>query len=402
MRIGFFTDTYLPAIHGVAISIESFRKALESMGHEVYIYAPEAPGYKDTNPNVFRFKSKRIIKNPEMRFAFDFLPVGRSLREVSRFKLDIVHAHTPFGLGFLAKYISERQLVPLIYTHHTHYPEYAKVYLKEKIFLPYLAKIYTAWFSNLSHAIIAPSLKMKKLLQDYGVRKNVPIHILPTGIDLKIFKKSEKNRLALRKKLNISSKTKILISVSRIGKEKNQEFLLKAFAEILKNKDDVLFLMVGGGPFLEKLKKIAQNLKVSNRVIFTGRVPSKEVPSYYSASDIFVFASLTDTQGIVILEALSCGLPVVALKDDAFSDVVSDGKNGFLVKQDVPKMFAKKIISLLENPSLCKRFSADGVKTAGKFSDKNLAENLIKIYKTQIKEFYKQGSLKKNTFSVNF
>ena len=384
MRIGFFTDSYLPAVHGVEISIESFRKALEAMGHEVYIYAPESPGYKDTNPRVFRFKSKRVLRNPEMRFAIDFLPVGHSFKEISRFKLDIAHAHSPFGLGFLAKYISERQLIPLIYTHHTHYPEYTKIYLKEKIFLPYLAKIYTAWFSNLSHAIIAPSPKMKKLLRDYGVKKSVPINILPTGIDLEIFQKSLKNRQTLRKKLKISSETKVILSVSRIAKEKNIEFLLKAFVEILNKKKDILFLLVGGGPFLEQAKKMAQNLKIDKNIIFTGNVPSKEVPSYYQASDVFVFASLTDTQGIVLLEALSCGLPIVALKDDAFTGVVLNHKNGFLVSKHTPRVFAKKVINLLDDALLYKKFSDAATKIVEKFSDKNLAKDLIEIYKAQI------------------
>lgn len=388
MRIGFFTDTYLPVIHGVGVSIETSRKVLEAMGHQVFIYAPESPGYKDKNPNVFRFKSVRVIKKPEMRYAFNFLPVGRNFRKISRFKLDIAHAHTPFGLGLLAKYISERQLIPLIYTHHTHYPEYAKFYLKEDVLLPYLAKIYSTWFSNISDAVIAPSLKIKKLLLSYGVKKKIPIHILPTGIDLKIFKKSPKSGQALRKKLKISPETKILISVGRIGEEKNLEFLIKGFAEVLKGRNDVLLLMVGDGPFLKQLKKIAQNLKIAQSIIFTGKVPYQKIPAFYQSADVSLFTSLTDTQGIVILEALSCGLPVIALKDDAFADVIVDNKNGFLVKRQLPKLFAQKIITLLDNPFLYKKFSIRAVKTAQDFSEKNAAKKLIEIYKTQIEKHY--------------
>ena len=388
MRIGFFTDSYLPALHGVEISIESFRKTLESMGHEVYVYAPEAPGYKDKNPNVFRFRSKRVIKNPEMRFAFDFLPVGHSFMEITRFKLDIVHAHTPFGLGFLAKFLSERQLIPLIYTHHTHYPEYTKIYFKEKVLLPYLAQVYTTWFSNISHAVIAPSLKMKRLLKNYGVKSKIPVYVMPTGVDLNVFKRSEKSRQALRKKLKISPETKVLLSVSRIGKEKNIEFLLKAFAEISEKEDNVLFLIVGDGPFLEQLKKIAQRLRIEQNIIFAGRVPSQKVAAFYQAADIFLFASLTDTQGIVLLEALASGLPTVVLKDDAFSGVVLDHKNGFLVSPKTSKIFAKRVTTLLEDQELYKEFSDTAIRTANKFSNKRSAENLIEIYNTQIKKFY--------------
>ncbi len=388
MRIGFFTDTYLPVVHGVGVSIETSRKALEKMGHQVFIYAPKSPGYKDKNPNVFRFKSVRVIKKPEMRYAFNFLPVGRNFRKISHFKLDVVHAHTPFGLGLLAKYISERQLIPLIYTHHTHYPEYAKFYLKEEVLLPYLAKVYSTWFSNISDAVIAPSFKIEKLLLSYGVKKKTSIHVLPTGIDLKIFKKSLKSGEALRKKLKISPEAKVLISVGRIGEEKNVEFLIKGFAEVLKKRKDILLLMVGDGPFLKELKKTAQNLKIAQSIMFTGKVPRQKIPAFYQSADVFLFASLTDTQGIVILEALACGLPVIALKDDAFADVIVNNKNGFLVKQHSPKLFAQKIITLLDNLSLYEKFSIRAVKTAQNFSEKNVAKKLIEIYKTQIEKRY--------------
>ncbi len=388
MRVGFFTDTYLPVIHGVEVSIETSRKALEAMGHQVFIYAPKSPGYKDKNPNVFRFRSVRVIKKPEMRYAFNFLPVGRSFRKISHFKLDVAHAHTPFGLGLLAKYISERQLIPLIYTHHTHYPEYAKFYLKEEVLLPYLAKVYSTWFSNISGAVIAPSLKIKKLLLSYGVKKKTPIYVLPTGIDLKIFKKSLKSGQALRKKLKIPPEAKVLISVGRIGKEKNVEFLIKGFAEALKKRKDILLLMVGDGPFLKELKKIAQNLKIAQSIIFTGKVPRQKIPAFYQSADVFLFASLADTQGIVILEALACGLPVISLKDDALANVIVNNKNGFFVKQHSSKSFAQKIITLLDDLSLYKKFSARAVKTARKFSKESVAKELIKIYKTQIEKRY--------------
>lgn len=392
MRIGFFTDNYLPATDGVVISIEAFRKNLEKMGHEVYIYAPESPGYKDKSPRVFRFKSQKFIKDPEMRFAFNFLPVGHKFKNITRFKLDVVHAQTPFGMGLLAKYISNNQLIPLIYTHHTHYPEYVKFYLKEELLLPYLAKIYSSWFSNISDAIIAPSVKIKNLLRNYGVKNKVPIYILPSGIDLKIFKKSLKNRKKLRKKLKIPAEKKVLISIGRMGKEKNVEFLLKSFAEILKEKKDVLLLLVGDGPYLQEFKDISDKLGISHSVIFIGKIPHKEIISYYQAGDVFIFSSLTDTQGIVILEALACGLPVVALKDEALTDIVLNNKNGFLVKNQSTKVFAEKIIKVLDDKVVYKKFSQKAIAIAKKFSEENVAKKLSEIYKRHLKKKYKMRS----------
>jgi 1,2-diacylglycerol 3-alpha-glucosyltransferase len=378
MRIGFFTDTYLPVIHGVEISIETFRKSLEKMGHKVFIYAPYTPGYQDKNPNVFRFQSIRVIKKPEMRLALPFLPKDH-IKDILNFKLDICHSHTPFSMGILAKYISDYQKIPLVYTHHTHYPEYAKFYLKERVITPLLARFLTKWYANLAQAIITPSFKIKRLLLEYGVKKKKPIYVLPTGVDVKIFKKDKKAGLKLRRRLGLSQKDQILIFVGRMGREKNPEFLLKAFKEILRRKK-VYLLMIGDGPFLDGLKKLAKNLGIEKNVIFTGVIPHQKIPAYYQASDLFVFSSLTETQGIVILEALASGLPVVALKDDVFKEIIIDNKNGFLIKGNSLKSFTQKILKILEKPKLYQRLSAGALKISQNFSQENQAKKLIKIY----------------------
>ena len=382
MKIGFFTDTYLPVVNGVEISIETFRKSLEKMGHKVFIYAPYTPGYKDKNPNVFRFQSIRVIKKPEMRLAFPFLPKDH-FGKILDFKLDIVHSHTPFSMGLLAKYIADHQKIPLVYTHHTHYPEYAKFYIKEKIISPLLGRFLSAWYSNLSNTIIVPSYKMKRLLKEYGVKKKKPIYVLPTGVNVKIFKESKKAGLKIKEELGIAKKNKVLIFVGRIGKEKNPGFLLKATKEVLKKRNAIL-LMVGDGPFLNGLKEMAKKLGIEKNTIFTGAIPYQKIPAYYQASDIFVFSSLTETQGIVILEALACGLPVVALKDNAFKGIIINNKNGFLIKKSWPENFAKKILEILKKPFLYKRFSISSRKIAKDFSEANQAKKLINIYKSLI------------------
>ena len=380
MRIGFFTDTYLPVVHGVEISIETSRKILEKMGHKVFIYAPYTPGYKDKNPNIFRFRSVKVIKKPEMRLAFPFLPKDYS-SDVSNIKLDIAHAHTPFSMGLLAKYIADQQKIPLVYTHHTHYSEYAKFYSKEKIVSPRLAKFLSGWYANLADAIIAPSCKMQRLLREYGVKKKKPFYILPTGINLKIFRKSKKAGPRIKKRLKIHPKDKVLIFVGRMGGEKNLDFLLTAMAEISKKRKDITLLMIGDGPFLKELKALARKLNIERNVVFTKIIPHKEIPLYYQASDIFLFSSLTDTQGIVILEAMACGLPIVALKDDAFRKIVIDNKNGFLIKKASPKNFAKKTLKILDNPTLYRKFSIASQKIASAFSEVNQTKKLLKIYR---------------------
>lgn len=384
MKIGFFTDDYLPVTHGVEISMSTFKKVLEKKGHQVFIYAPYTPGYKDKASNVFRFHSIKVIRKPEMRLAMPFLPKYK-VGNILNFKLDIIHAHTPFSMGLLAKVIAKHQKIPLVYTHHTHYPEYAKIYLKEKVITPLLARFLSTRYANLADAIIAPSPKIEKLLREYGVKKKKPIHILSTGIDLKMFKKSDKNRLALRKKLKISPEKKALIFVGRMGKEKNVAFLLNAMNKILKKRQDIVLLMIGDGPYLANLQKMAEKLGLKGNIVFTKTIPHQEIPAYYQAADIFVFSSLTETQGIVVLEAIACGLPVVALEDSAFQGIIIDNKNGFLVKKALPTTFAKKVLELTNNPSLCKKFAQVSQKIVSNFSEEKQAEKLLAIYKNLLK-----------------
>lgn len=386
MKIGFFTDSYLPVEHGVEVSIETFRKDLEKTGHQIFIYAPHTPGYKDKNKNVFRLKSIKVIKKPEMRFALPIVQNGE-LKKLIDFKLDVAHAHTPFSLGLLGKFISARQKILFVYTHHTDYPEYSKAYFKGKKILPKAAELYSGWFSNMADAVIAPSFKIKKVLKNYGVKK--PIYILPTGVDLKLFGKNVKSLKAaksLRKKLGIDAKEKLLIFVGRLGQEKNVDFLIRAFAKISKKRKGVKFLIAGEGPFSEQYKSMAENLGLNN-TIFAGAVPHEKLPAYYQAADLFVFASLTETQGIVILEAMASGLPIAALKDDAFKGIVSDGENGFLIPpKSAPEIFAEKITRILDNGALRKKFSQASAEIAENFSKEKQAEKLLDIYGKLIKK----------------
>lgn len=376
MKIGFFIDAYNPRWYfGTEASLEIFRKGLENLGCEVFIYAPKVPGLKDENPRVFRFSSIKVVKKPEMYLAFPLFFKNR-LEELSRIanpKLDIVHTHSPFTIGLLGQYIARYQKIPLLYTHHTHLPEYAKIYFKEKIILPRITKALISWFANKTDGVIAPSYKIKKFLRSYGVNK--PISILPTGVDFDFFQK---------KKLQISPKKKVLLFVGRISKEKNPDFLFQVLKEILKKRKDIVLLMIGGGPDLERLKNLAKELQIDKFIKFTGQVSHQEIPAYYQRADLFVFPSLTETQGLVILEAMASSLPVVVLKDEAFKGIVLNNKNGFVVGKPSTKIFAQKIIEILDSPSIYNKFSKFALKTAVSFSIQNQAKKLLKIYQDLI------------------
>jgi 1,2-diacylglycerol 3-alpha-glucosyltransferase len=386
MKIGFFTDAYLPSGFGVATSIESFRKNLEKFDNTVYIFAPFFKNYKDNNPRVFRFKSLKVIKNPEVRLASPFFPFSY-FEKTNKIGFDIIHAHTPFALGLFGKYIANKNKIPIVYTHHTQYPEYAKFYLKEGFISPYIAQIITVWFSNISDAVIAPSLKIKNILLENGVKKD--IYILPTGINTKIFKKSEEDKIKIKKLLKIPKEKKILLFVGRIGKEKNIDFLIEVFKELLDVDKNIYLIIIGDGPYLEKLKETIQRLQLNYYVKLLGSIPYEKIPQYYQLGDIFVFSSITDTQGIVILEALASGLPVVALKDDAFRNIILDNENGFLIDYSnnikAKNIFTKKILELFNNYFLYQKLCENAIKTAQQFSEEKQTKKLIKIYSNLIK-----------------
>jgi glycosyltransferase involved in cell wall biosynthesis len=380
VRIGFFTDSYLPALHGVEVSIEAFRKSLQQAGHEVFVYAPAVPHYRDKNRRVFRFKSVRVIEKPEMRLAFPFVEHGH-LRDLLRVRLDIVHAHTPFTMGLLAKHAAVRQRVPLVYTHHTHYPEYAKAYLREPLVFPYLAQALSTWFSNTSNAVLAPSPKIRRLLRTYGVTK--PIHVLPTGIKLRQFRRTRTSRekaRALRRRLGIADTANVLLFVGRMGREKNVQFLIHAFRELRLRRADVVFILVGDGPILSELKSLAKELGLGD-IVFAGAIPHTEIAAWYQMSDVFLFASLTDTQGIVILEALASRLGVIALRDAAFTDIVMNRKNGLLTAPNAsPRVFAARVDMALSDPALRRVFARNALETARRFAEHEQAKKLIQIY----------------------
>lgn len=381
LRIGVFPDSYLPATRGVEVSIETFRKNLERAGHQVFVYAPAVPGYTDSNRRVFRLKSIRVIDTAEMRLAFPVVEDG-NIRELTRLPLEIVHAHTPFTVGLLGKYIATHQHVPIIYTHHTHYPEYAKAYLKERVVLPFLAKSLSAWFSNIFDAVIAPSPKIRALLRSYGVQK--PIYVLPTGLRLQQFRRTRtcaRKARALRLRLGIAPDAKVLLFVGRLGREKNIDFVIRAFVELRNMRREVRLVLVGDGPMRDQLKSLVTRLGLKEAISFTGSVAHAEIASHYQAADLFVFSSLTDTQGIVVLEAIASGLPVVALRDEAFTSMVKNGRSGLLLRPDTSHaLFARRVAALLENHTRWRQFSAASVRIAREFSEEEQARRLTRVY----------------------
>jgi len=381
MKIGIFSECYSPTINGVVISIETFRKQLEKKGHEFYIFAPGCRHFKDANPNVFRSPSISIPGRSFYPVALPFLASSLYAKAAS-LNLDLIHSQHIFSMGRLGLKIARKLDIPIIHTYHTLLTEYT-------YYVPLLANFAKKFVINMSvdycnrcDQIVTPSKPMRKVLLAYGIK--TPIEVIPTGIPLEKFARLD-NR-PLKTKWDIPERQKILLFVGRLAKEKNIHFLFDAFLKIIKEYPDVHLIMVGGGPEENNLKEQVKTLDLFKNITFTGYLPKEEVEKIFASADIFVFPSKTETQGIVVAEAMAAGTVPVAVDKMGPTDVISDKIDGFLVPENIDE-FADKILRLLKDDNLRAVMSQKAIEKAKNFSDERTAEHLENLY-VKVKNSY--------------
>lgn len=378
MKIGFFTETYFPQLNGVSVSLAFIKSELEKNGHQVYVFAPKVPGYKDTENNIIRLRSLTVLNSePEQK-----LPISAiDFRKVLQLKLDVVHGHGGGFVSILGYELALTKGYPYVLTYHTYIEKYLHYFFlkSKKITLP-IAKKGSRLICNLSDVVIVPSQKMKTILRGYGVKKE--ISVIPNPISLESFVKGKMG--FLRKKLNIDTDKVILLTVSRLGQEKNIDFLIKSFLKVYEKSKNVVLVIVGLGPEEARLKALVKKLALEEKVFFTGFIDTKQMPQVYSDSDIFVFASTTETQGLVVLEAAACQLPLIVVKDEAFNDPIKDGFNGYMVEEKVD-LFAEKVLDLVSDNEKRKQFginSSQHVRSV--FDQAKIIKQFEKVYNEAI------------------
>lgn len=379
MKIAFFTDTYHPQISGVVENVETSAKALRRLGHEVYIIAPKTPGYKTKDKYVLWVPSVKVKRNPEFRWV---VPIpDRTMRTIIAQNFDIMHGHSGGPLCFLGLEIARMRKIPFIFTYHTLFNRYTHYIFNGKLVTPKMAEVGSRIFCNLSTHVIVPTQIVRKELRRYGYRK--ALSVIPGGIDLDKF--SQIDRSFLRRKFKLANDITILIYVGRLGKEKNIDFLIKAFSEVDQKEKSVMFI-VGDGPERKNLEHLASELGLAEKIIFTGFVPTKEVQHYYAGADIFLFASKTETQGLVVAEAMAAKLPVVVVEDGAFKGIVVDQQTGLVAANNLPS-FVKKIELLISSQDLRKRLGSSAQKLISQeYSAEKQAEKLVSVYKKALVE----------------
>ncbi len=381
MNIAIFTDTYTPQVNGVTTSILIFQRELERLGHRVYVFCPTYGGREGVNPpRVFRFYSipYRSEMMREQRIA---LPISRGIWEFPKLKIDIVHYHVPHYIGAYALLLAWIFRKPTIHTYHTLFVKYTH-YVKIR---PSLAVRFVKWisrvFCNHTDRILAPSEEMKKELKGYGVTK--PIEVLPTGIDPPPLPEPSHIQEI---KHRFPSNRKLLIFVGRFAREKNIPLLFDVL-QILEWKGvPCHLLLVGDGPDRKRIEGEIFTRGLGERISITGYIPRSEVFAYLASSDLFLFPSETETQGLVLLEAMSLGVPVVTAAAMGAGEVLKDGRGGIAVPA-TPESFAEAAYRLLTDPSLYLEKQRSAKDKAKEWSSSAMTARLLSLYQTTIKEY---------------
>jgi 1,2-diacylglycerol 3-alpha-glucosyltransferase len=381
MRIGMFINYYIPSKGGMETSVINLSKGLQEAGHEVFIFAPNYPNWVEKEKNVFRYKS--------FNFTYDGyqyvipLPFMTKMEDTVRsLNLDVIHSHQPFSLGEEALKFGRKFDIPVVMTYHIRYEDYYHylILVPKKIAQGFIGWVVNRYCKKCD-AIIAPSSAIRNILVENNIKRMVSV--IPSGIDINNFARDDGRRAEIRGKYGIKDNEVVMITASRVVKEKNIGFLVRALEIIRKTNQNAKLMIIGEGGEREALESLAKELNVEGDVIFTGLLDKDDMMGHYEAGDIFVFASLTETQGLVAVEAMASGLPVVAIKASGIEDMVKSGQDGILTDND-PQNFAENALKLIEDSELRKKMAEQAKINANAFSIEPWIQRVVALYKELI------------------
>jgi len=378
MNIGIFSDTYVPQLNGVATSTQTLANALREKGHNVYVFTPSDPRIAgDDEANTYRIPSMPFVFVRNYRAGMFFSPL--LLRKIRKLNLDMVHTQTEFTLGLLGKLISTTHGIPMIHTYHTMYEDYVHYIGGGNILTPEFARDFSKMFCNASMRIIAPTKKTETLLRSYGVTK--PISIIPTGVNINHFRKENyapEEIVALRKELGLEADTPVILSLGRVAKEKSIDIIIAALPKLLQKLPEAKMLIVGEGMILDELQTYADELGVSEYVIFTGGKPWAQIGKYYQLGNLFCSASVSETQGLTFAESMAAGVPVVAKKDECIENIITHNETGMLFEDE--EELSELLYRVLTDSQLQKRLSDTARKSIELLSVETFCDSVESLY----------------------
>lgn len=398
-----FVDCFYPRVNGVVVSVKSYSDELSKKGHKVLIICPDYSDDKEMktltgcyyegkvryhdNVSIFRVSSADIIWSKEDKLAK--LNKWRTIKsQLDRFHPDVVHINSEFALGITGLTYARHRKVPIVFTFHTLWEEYFAEYAKlaPSFIAKKAGKDFTKFYLKRVDEIIVPTQRIGDVVKRYEIRNSYDI--LPTGIPSEVYEYDNDNIPEFKEKIykefpSVKNK-KVLLYVGRIVKEKNLYFLIDMLGEVQKSDKNTVLLFVGGGPEEEALKKYAKTKSYGNDVCFTGYQPRNQLSYFYRLASLFVFPSCTETQGLVTVEAMMCGLPVVAIGEMGTLDIMQGDNGGFMVKNDIQE-FTSKVCLLLNDKSLYEKKKNDAFRWSQQWRIDRLTETLISYYKKAIK-----------------
>jgi len=387
MKIIYSTDNYWPRVSGMAVSIDNFRRGLSDRGDEVHLFAPDYPGSVEEDrskgrDHVHRLKARKVFFSPEDRLVRS--SQRHKLEELMRsIGPDVIHVQTEFTMGRLTWEYARSEGIPLVMTCHTYFEEYLGSYL------PFIPNSLGRWYArsrtrrtfDLADVVVAPTENMVKVLRGYGVKGR--IEVIPTGMDPGRFSRSmestEEDISGLFGPFPELEGKRVLLTVGRIGKEKNLDFLVRATYPVLRNRSDVHWVIVGDGPYRVEMEKKVISLGVGGRATFTGYVDDDLLNLLYGFASVFVFASKTESQGLVTLEAMMSGTPVVAVGEMGTRDVMGGDNGGFMVPED-EGIFSRRVTQLLDDEGLWKAKSTEARCHSKSFTIESTSGRMRELY----------------------
>lgn len=380
MHVVMMTNTYLPHVGGVARSVEIFSRSLRHRGLEVMVVAPEFPDMPEQETDVVRMPAIQRFNGSDFSVR---LPLPGLLTEpLDRFQPDLIHSHHPFLLGDTALRVAAGRGVPLVFTHHTLYEEYTHYVSPESEGIKRFVIDLSTGYANLCDHVIAPSQSVAALLKQRGVI--TPISVVPTGVDVERFGRSSGK--AFRQAKGIPEEAFLIGHIGRLAPEKNLMFLTRTVAAFLKARPEAWFLVAGSGPLQEQMQAHFGTEGVLDRVRFAGILLGQDLVNAYASMDVFAFASQSETQGMVLVEAMAAGAPVVAVDASGVREVVQDGVNGRKLALEDMDSFCAALAWIADLPEDARTtLSRNARKTAGTMSLDVSADKLVSVYKTVIK-----------------
>jgi len=383
LRIAMFSNNYLPFIGGVPLSIQRLYRGLSSSGMIVKLFVPSYRQDQINREKETVFRCTTLFSSRTGSFPVANIFSAQIKKQFKRFDSDIVHVHHPFWLGRKGLKLARKRGIPVVFTYHTrleyytHYIPLPSETLKN-LFVHYMIKR----FANQCDAIITPTISTEEYLRNLGV--SALIETIPTGIDIDAYQQSSNQDIQAYRKLYLEADERLLITVSRLAKEKNLDFLIAGLKKLME-QTEISFkcLIIGDGPEKQHLKNLVGTLGMNDSIIFAGSQPPETVIQSYQAADIFVFSSTSETQGMVLLEAMAAGCPVVAVRASGVHEIVKDGYNGFKVEESTDA-WALAIRTLLEDSKLLALLSDNSRTFATRYSIKNISDTVLRLYRRVI------------------